>query len=227
MRKTTDLFGPRRIMMLFLCAAAAALGIQWLLAGSRSDGPLWRIRSPETSSFRVFLSSTGSGLYAGAAKREPEARSLEVRAWKRFWGFEYIVVQDFDWHATVGSVSPGEPPRSVTHPWYQWEEPELALPLDGTASRDLVPLASTEPDCPWDSRETQHTCSGRLDAHVRVPTWFAMLLLLLWPAAAYVRGPLRRRFRRRLRLCVECGYDRSGNATDVCPECGARNDTEL
>lgn len=38
--------------------------------------------------------------------------------------------------------------------------------------------------------------------------------------AVLVQPRLRRRYRRRHGLCLECGYDSRGNASDHCPECG-------
>ncbi len=46
------------------------------------------------------------------------------------------------------------------------------------------------------------------------------VLLALYPAVAFIRGPLRRYRRRRGGLCVKCGYDLHGNESGVCPECG-------
>jgi len=46
----------------------------------------------------------------------------------------------------------------------------------------------------------------------------------LYPAVAFIRGPLRRwrhgRYRRRRGLCSRCGYDLTGNVSGICPECG-------
>jgi len=48
------------------------------------------------------------------------------------------------------------------------------------------------------------------------------VLLALWPAISFVRGPLRRFRRRRRGLCIPCGYNLAGNASGVCPECGTK-----
>jgi predicted amidophosphoribosyltransferase len=57
---------------------------------------------------------------------------------------------------------------------------------------------------------------------VSVPLWFLCLALGAYPTVAFVRGPLRRRRRRKRGLCVNCAYDLTGNVSGICPECGAR-----
>ncbi len=57
-----------------------------------------------------------------------------------------------------------------------------------------------------------------------LPLWTVVALLFAHPAVAFIRGPLRRRRRHRRNQCVNCGYDRTGNTSGVCPECGTRFD---
>ena len=57
---------------------------------------------------------------------------------------------------------------------------------------------------------------------VRIPLWMPFILFAILPVIAACRGPLRRRRRRRRGLCVQCGYDLTGNTTGVCSECGQR-----
>jgi hypothetical protein len=52
------------------------------------------------------------------------------------------------------------------------------------------------------------------------PTWIPGVLLLIPPAIA-LRRRARTHRRRRLGLCLTCGYDLRGSAGDRCPECGA------
>jgi hypothetical protein len=47
------------------------------------------------------------------------------------------------------------------------------------------------------------------------------LLVVIYPAVALARGPIRRWHRRRRGSCVACGYNLTGNVSGVCPECGA------
>ena len=64
-----------------------------------------------------------------------------------------------------------------------------------------------------------YVVSRSLDLH-----WYAMLafgvLCGLYPSFVFVRGPLRRWWRRRKGLCIKCGYNLTGNESGVCPECG-------
>ena len=50
--------------------------------------------------------------------------------------------------------------------------------------------------------------------------WLPVLAAVLYPTIAFIRGPLRRYRRRKKGLCLECGYDLTGNVTGVCSEYG-------
>ncbi|UCC30567.1 MAG: hypothetical protein JSU86_20505 [Phycisphaerales bacterium] len=52
------------------------------------------------------------------------------------------------------------------------------------------------------------------------PFWIPFLVFGIYPAIAFIRGPLRRWHRRRKGLCVRCAYNLTGNMSGVCPECG-------
>ena len=52
------------------------------------------------------------------------------------------------------------------------------------------------------------------------PCWAAFVLLGFYPTLAFIRGPLRRRRRRKRGLCVKCGYNLTGLPEPRCPECG-------
>ena len=56
--------------------------------------------------------------------------------------------------------------------------------------------------------------------NVRFPIWAVFILFAAHPTVAFIRGPLRRRRRRRKGWCMTCGYDLTGNTTGICPECG-------
>ena len=53
-----------------------------------------------------------------------------------------------------------------------------------------------------------------------LPSLGVAMVFSVYPVAVYVRGPLRRRQRRRRGLCAACGYNLLGNVSGVCPECG-------
>ena len=57
---------------------------------------------------------------------------------------------------------------------------------------------------------------------LRFPAWIVILLSATYPIIAFIRGPLRRRRRRKRGLCPTCGYNLTGNVTGVCPECAAK-----
>jgi hypothetical protein len=52
------------------------------------------------------------------------------------------------------------------------------------------------------------------------PFWALLPLLWIWPAMAFVHGPLRRWRRRRAGRCTRCGYPLTGLPEPRCPECG-------
>ena len=57
------------------------------------------------------------------------------------------------------------------------------------------------------------------------PSMVVIGCLAAYPTLAFIRGPMRRRNRRRRHgLCLKCGYDLTGNTSGVCPECGTAID---
>ena len=63
--------------------------------------------------------------------------------------------------------------------------------------------------------------SGLRYYDVHFPLWMPFVLFAAYPTIAFIRSPARRqRQRRKLGLCVKCGYDLTGNVTGVCSECG-------
>lgn len=71
-----------------------------------------------------------------------------------------------------------------------------------------------------------HNCSASLEywhpsSKTNIPIWFLALVFATYPTIAFIRGPLRRYRRRRNGLCIQCGYNLTGNTTGICSECGA------
>ncbi len=48
------------------------------------------------------------------------------------------------------------------------------------------------------------------------------MVLGVYPAIAFIRGPVRRWRRRKHGLCIHCGYNLTGLTEPRCPECGER-----
>ena len=61
---------------------------------------------------------------------------------------------------------------------------------------------------------------GPTHLSILVPLWMPLLAFSIYPAVAFIRGPLRRRRRRKRGLCVKCGYNLTGLPEPRCPECG-------
>ncbi|MCH7808076.1 MAG: hypothetical protein IIB60_02525 [Planctomycetes bacterium] len=60
---------------------------------------------------------------------------------------------------------------------------------------------------------------------VMVSAWLFIALFGIYPFVACSHGPLRRWRRRKLGLCLKCGYDLTGNVSGVCSECGTSVET--
>ncbi len=70
------------------------------------------------------------------------------------------------------------------------------------------------------------SCEWGLSAYVSPRClWVIACLLAAYPAVTFIRGPLRRRHRRKRGLCAGCGYDLTGNVSGVCPECGCATES--
>ena len=100
--------------------------------------------------------------------------------------------------------------RLALHLWSIWGSARPAS--DKTVGRGTIELHGF----------TAATTTSHIQvATVRAPAWLLALLLMTYPACDFIRGPLRRRRRRRRGFCLKCGYDLTGNESGVCPECGA------
>lgn len=109
-------------------------------------------------------------------------------------------------------------------------------PLDGHPSacsfsnsiaRDFAPVHSVRGFSPlgfeWVAdRQRPH----RYDLFMQ-SLWPPLVLFSLYPAVTFLRGPLRRRWRKKRGLCTTCGYVLRGNTTGRCPECGTKHSMPL
>jgi hypothetical protein len=66
----------------------------------------------------------------------------------------------------------------------------------------------------WDVKKTTVT--------VGVPFWLLFIPFVPYPAIVFIRGPYRRYRRRKKGLCLKCGYNLTGNVSEICPECGEK-----
>ena len=101
---------------------------------------------------------------------------------------------------------------------------------------------------PWIGRDVSYepvprriirvrSCQGRVSVSyhsgdhrarkVTLPIWLLFIGFAAYPMLwITTRGPLRRFRRRKRNRCLKCGYDLTGNASGICPECGTAIVTE-
>jgi|CXWL01.1.fsa_nt_gi hypothetical protein len=60
--------------------------------------------------------------------------------------------------------------------------------------------------------------------YINIPYWFVGVLLATYPAWTLVGRPVYNYRRYRRGHCIKCGYNLTGNASGVCPECGTKRD---
>lgn len=79
---------------------------------------------------------------------------------------------------------------------------------------------------PWDewpsvTGEPMYGVATADNWRVEIPNLHLLVLLAAYPTLWLIRGPLRRRRRRKRGLCIECGYNLTGLTALRCPECSA------
>ena len=74
------------------------------------------------------------------------------------------------------------------------------------------------------SAQTYTTGNGYASLHLDLNLLAPCALLAVYPVFAFIRGPVRRNRRRKRGLCVQCGYNLTGNVSGRCPECGMQID---
>ncbi len=99
-----------------------------------------------------------------------------------------------------------------------WEEPWSIIPL----YRDWYPPERYLYPFSWWFDGARSTMGGVTYTDVVIPIW-ALVVLFATPTLWLWRCDRRRQ----PGLCVKCGYDLRGNASGVCPECGAAAPGEL
>ena len=78
----------------------------------------------------------------------------------------------------------------------------------------------------YEEGRSQYEPGGSLslyETYIRIPLWIPILIAMPYPSALLtiqLWRVMRRRRRRRVGLCVTCGYNLKFNTSGYCPECG-------
>ncbi len=105
-------------------------------------------------------------------------------------------------------------------------------------ARVLYPTVTSNARIPWNVRSnwgfgvggfvTRTPWGGTYRCtEFTAPLWAPYILFATYPTIVFIRGPLCRWRRLRNGVCVECGYDLTGNVSGVCSECGVRFDPSI
>lgn len=131
----------------------------------------------------------------------------------------------------VVSYSRGIPGNTILIPHHPRSDTPLlhVAMINGTLHLVREKATAAQPARrPWPSREmrlgpfyVKSTTILFVEATgVGMPFWAPAALLLAGPAVALIRGPIRRRRRRKRGECIDCGYNLHGLPEPRCPECG-------
>ena len=104
-----------------------------------------------------------------------------------------------------------------TRGWYSRTDPFFCLPGFCAYQVRRCPLSLSSSNGP--PAGTVYQQAGWI---ITIPFLLIAFLIGLYPLMTFLRGPLRRWRRRRRGLCVNCGYNLTGNVTGVCSECGTK-----
>jgi len=182
---------------LLLRRTAFVVGLGVLLLWPRSYCKLLSVDFSSSEGAVSALSECGRIQFVGRAGGERGPRDSA-------WWYLRLVSSDhgagilyYDW--AVGTVN-------TKHGllWLPWQDPLLPFLIEIEVGRN-----------PEDESEVWHRA-------ITVPHWFLAALLAMPTLIALARGhPVRQWRRRRLGLCLQCGYDLRASG-DRCPECGTR-----
>ena len=113
-------------------------------------------------------------------------------------------------------ISRWTPPMEKSDRWYYITTiSDMEVRISGF-TKSLKELPSFE----WDSFSIPYRGSTWNGRKLAFPHWLLVCLFGIYPTVAFIRGPLRRRLRLKRGLCLNCGYNLTGNTSGICPECG-------
>ena len=157
-------------------------------------------------SYSRLFTIGGFGNFPFGTSRVPAAGNFSIKF--RGYGYALFLRQggiDFYWQ----ELRSQEHPLVIGSMYAHVEETVLGFGFI-RAPRELPPSQVSPNGVPWARQGT-----------LRVPVWFVVLLLMVWPTLWLVqyRRVRRVRWRRNRGLCLTCGYDIRASK-ERCPECG-------
>ena len=148
---------------------------------------------------------------------------LSIMLWAATYFFSMAIISPVKftnvtmWEIAKGCVGVAE----IEPPVVYHGGPEAAGGIGGNGIYGVGTVHHVWNSPAFDGWETIWTPRLKLKPlRIVIPLWIPTLLFLTL-TIAFMRGPLRRRGRRRKGLCLTCGYDLRGTP-ERCPECGRR-----
>jgi hypothetical protein len=141
----------------------------------------------------------------------------------------YVEIVVWDRHAELWLVSASDPsvaadlerrsPLAADYPHPECEDDFVYGPVPPKLRSFWCEWSTGGSSRYLDQKTGEYRMFPRNWLNIRTHLWLPLVLLLIYPAIAFIRGPVRRWHRRRNNRCVACGYDLMGNVTGICPEC--------